>query len=292
VRDEGGDLAARHAAINIVKSELALMREGKLLGGVAPWFIHNPLSRRVEFMHLQTRFADAFQQSWSATKKEVKHAISLKEEKGAGAREGEQTPLKVAAPGKRLLATTDLSGKKVKLELGAGEGSGAGKPSSSSGGKLETADDQKKGRKKGTNPKKEEDDDDKKAAIDKAKKKEEMKQLNDLKALKNKVLTAGAAGKAVLDLIKTSPDWSYFNNEANTNGLTLAMFKMDEFFKTNTFWQSFGVIEATDFIKAARKEYGEDAFSVQFARKAELEVLILSVVRETTFLKKMKAARA
>jgi hypothetical protein len=287
VRDEGGDLAAKHAALNIVKSELVLMRSGKLLGGVAPWFVHNPLSKRVEFMHLETRFADMFEQSWRSTKTEIKNPIALQ----AGEQE-DVTPVKALGAGKRLREEGNGDTSTAKLpkcsgEEDGGKSGGAGSSGGAGRGAREAAGKAPKGGKKDRDPQ----EDEAKNVLKEAKKLE-MKQLAELKSLKNKVLTVSAAGKAVLDLIRSSSDWSYFNNESSTTPLFAAMAKVDEFFKSNVFWQSFGVVEAPDFMKAARKEFGEDAFAVQYARKSELEVLVGIVQKETTFLKKMKAARS
>ena len=64
LKDEVGDSDALTACHNIVKSELLLMNEGKLLLGKFPWFRVNPLSKRLEFAHLESRFSDVFDQTW------------------------------------------------------------------------------------------------------------------------------------------------------------------------------------------------------------------------------------
>ena len=67
VRDEGGDDAAVTAAMNIVKTEILLMREHKYLLGRLPWFKMNWMSKRIEFAHLETTFSDMYEQCWKQT---------------------------------------------------------------------------------------------------------------------------------------------------------------------------------------------------------------------------------
>jgi hypothetical protein len=203
VRDEGGDASAHAAALNIIKTEIVLMRENKLLGGTAPWFIHNPMSKRIEFMHLETRFSDMFEQAWKTTTTHINPSKSIKDTAASGVA---QTPEKVPAVGnKRAIA---------EVEGGNGEAASSG-----SAPKVKAA-------KKGTGKDKGED---KQGTGDAAKdakalkQKEVTKQTNELKVLKNKLLTASAAGKAVLDTIRTSAEWEYFNNESSTKPLRSAL---------------------------------------------------------------------
>jgi hypothetical protein len=71
-----------------------------------------------------------------------------------------------------------------------------------------------------------------------------------------------------------------------------ALDAVQHFLQANEFWSNFAVFEAVDFVKSVRKHYTDSDFELNFNRKAELDVLVTTVSKETTFLKKMKAARS
>ena len=65
VRDEGQDDAAVKACLNIVDECLRRQAAGKLAGGRKPWFRINPLSKRVEWLHLSEGYSDSFEENGS-----------------------------------------------------------------------------------------------------------------------------------------------------------------------------------------------------------------------------------
>jgi hypothetical protein len=210
VRDEGGDLAAHRAALAIVQNELVLRRAGKLLGGFAPWFMVNALSNRTEWMHLETRFSDMFSQAWESTSSQCKATTELNQ--GAPPVE---TPQKAAR--KRQFAEVGSGGVAAK----SAEADEAEPETGKDTGKGST------GKKGGTGKKpkavKKEPEDESEKLAKAAERKEQQKQMNELKSLKTKLLTTSAAGKAVLDTIRTNSAWEYFNNENSTKPLTTAL---------------------------------------------------------------------
>ena len=65
--DEGKDKARLRATVNIVKNQMKLMKNGKLLNNEHPWYRWNKLSERMEFMHLRTSFQSLYQEEWKTT---------------------------------------------------------------------------------------------------------------------------------------------------------------------------------------------------------------------------------
>lgn len=197
VRDEGGDEQARQAALQIVRSELVLQREGKLLGGFAPWFMVNPLSKRTEWMHLETRFSDMFSQAWSTAVVQDKAVQDVPDMVA-------ETPQKTAGRGAKRQAANMVT-----------DGEGAATPKPDGEGR-------KNGKTPKTSPMKQEPEEESAKTARLAEKKEQQKQMTELKMLKTKLLTTSAAGKAVLDTIRTNSAWEYFNNGSSTKPLTTA----------------------------------------------------------------------
>jgi hypothetical protein len=265
VRDEGGDAAARTAALNIVKSELVLQRQGKLLGGMAPWFILNPLSKRIEFMHLETRFSDMFTEAWKTTTRQLNQQKSIEMTKSVV----DATPEKLGGPKRELEAAANPVAAALP------------EPAPKKG---------RRGDANGGGPTPEKKDDPQKAA-QQAAKKQEQKQLNELKNLRSKLLGASASGRAVLELIKTSPEWAYFKTESSMAPLNDALHSVELFLQSNDFWNNFAVFEPVVFVKSVRKHFTDEDFKANVSKKHELELLVARIERETVLLKKMHAAR-
>jgi hypothetical protein len=176
VRDEGADAEALTAAINIVKSCINLTFTNHKLKGEHPWFRLNAMSKRLEWMHLDTTYSDLY------TESHMTEETRTQETPGVALENEPLTPVK----GTPAVEPGSSSGRKRDRELelaGAGRG---GKPAKGSVNDEGKADDATKKRKK-----------------------EEQARWSKLMMLREKMRSVTGSAKDVDDLIKSSDGWAW-----------------------------------------------------------------------------------
>ena len=195
-KDEGGDAAAWKACVNIVKTEIKLQREGKLLHGVHDWYKMNPMSKRVEWMHLEQSFTELFEQAWALKTVDSKVTNSAKPmattpstEQGTTTKQA-TTGHDVKDPAKDLIKVGKEDEKKDK---------GKRKPAKK---KREAESDGGEG------------DDTAKRL-----KKEEQQMWTKFKNIKAGMAKVSAAANDLEHIVTTKPSWGWCNNEPMLKGL-------------------------------------------------------------------------
>jgi hypothetical protein len=184
VRDEGGDTEAYTAGVNIVKSCIALTYAGKLMNSEHPWFRVNSMSKRLEWLHLDTVFSDLYTEVHSTveTRSVETDKKPVVDEVG--------TPEKTSPAAKAV----DTVPAKRGRETGA-SGSGGAK---SGGGENVPDSDAKK------------------------RKKEEQSRWTKLAALREKMRAVSGSARDLRDLIMTSGEWAWARNEIMLKDLDTA----------------------------------------------------------------------
>jgi hypothetical protein len=194
VADEGGDKAALVAAINIVRTEIEYMNKGALLANEHPWFKFNVMSKRVEFMHLESHFSDMFSKAWSMTTTASKATgLALGDASAvAGSIAEVQTPEKeTRAPGAVPAPPAPQKGG-----LGGKRGKGGG-----GGGKPDSAEQMEAKRQK----------------------KDDAAEMAKISKVKAALTKANSSAAGLLDTIAKNGAWSWANNDFVTTELTTAL---------------------------------------------------------------------
>ena len=184
VRDEGGDAEAYKAGVNIVKSCVALTYSGQLLKGEHSWFRVNSMSKRLEWMHLDTTYSDLYTEAHTTTQTRVSESNR------------EPAAVEPLTPSKAAVETGALAGKR-KRATEVVEGGGSGKKAPRDGGEL-PGDDVKK------------------------RKKEEQARWTKLMGLRGKMREASGAAKDLRETIMTSDNWAWARNEYSLKELDTA----------------------------------------------------------------------
>jgi hypothetical protein len=209
-RDEGGDREGYKAAVNIVKSCISLTYQNKWLNNEHPWFRFNHMSKRLEWLHLNTVYSDLYTECFESAETRITNtpkavANDLSPEKGTASGSGQQPiagGMQVAGP------AAVKSGKRPRDDNDKGQeedesAKGQGKRRTSTGGKSGES-------KEGPTP------------HAKAKKLEEQRKWTKLTAAREKMRAASSTARDLKDMILQDQSWAWARNEVMLAGLDKA----------------------------------------------------------------------
>ena len=188
MRDEGGDRAATIAAANIVTSQVKMMHKNMLLANKFPWFKMNTMSRRVEFMHLESHFSDMYAEAWKTTTNSTVV----------------DRPVIQAAAGLELAFTPEKAGRIVSVGNPGPELADTPKPGK--GGRAG------KGNKRKTEDPEPHVETPEQAEVKRQKKAEGL-ELQKVGKVKSALTKTTAEAYDLLDTIGSTDSWSWANNE-------------------------------------------------------------------------------
>ena len=266
VRDEGSDQCAVKAATNIVQTCIALWKKNITCNGV-PFVSWNSFSKRAEFLHLETGFADIVQDCWKVM-------------------DGVDIDLDMSSPG-QVVPVDNGGGGNPKPKKGITQ------PSSSGGKPTPTptpaATPQKPVKRKPTSPQgpgepPAEDEEKRKAA----KKEIDAKLAKCVKA-KLSMDSACAACSDVLGLISKDTAWKWADNDAVLQPLRKARSKV-EGLKESNFWGELA-LHGKAFPAWARKNFDVPALKKELLRLEEFDRKVDVLARRTDELKAMHCQR-
>jgi hypothetical protein len=255
---EGGDDAAKIAAMNIVCKCMQLHKEGKLYKGRSPiqW---NEWSLRCEFLHLTKSFSSAFKQDWN--EQVVSKVLSVRASTAAVADAEAGTPVKEPSPAAKVAIA---AGTKRQLPSASGSGGGSGakrvkdEPS-------DVADDPQK-----------------------AARKEMQKQWSALASLKSRFNIAMSSYMTMEARIRTDSDknWSWAQGY-DLKELQAKKMQIDTFCEVSDFWKSFAVNE----VSTMKKCFADTAAALEKKKLGERDVVIRTLEQKIGQLTKMYNAR-
>ena len=256
VRDEGADEEAYKAAVNVVKSCVSMTYSGKLLQGEHPWFKVNTQTKRLEWMHLETSYADLYTDQY-----DTKETRTTEQE----------SPLKAIEPETPLKGTAGTA-------VGSG-GAGPDPKKRRTGGKAVAFAD------KGAKPPKPPDDEDTKQL-----RKVEAAKWNKLAGLREKMRSSQSSATDLRNTIMTNNEWEQFRGELTLMPLDTSTRQLQEFKSTNRFWEAF-VVQG-EFAKFAKANFSTKEITDNLNMTEDLERCIGNVTAEVSALHCMSAARS